>query len=280
MELSRFVFVALLHFLPFECSKLVDYCQLSYCGANNLACNNPSKFSVMCPPNARTLSMSTYRNLLLSAFNEFRNFTASGRLKYLQAAAARMSRLSYSVELESLARLAVITCSAHKFCLSSPEFYYVGTNTGSTSYLGSLNDYEDLELMLRTIQDWTRYADYINIKMGLYMPTTLEKRDIAKALLLMADRNTHVGCSAMRFTVDFVHNFIFLCAFSTDLLVERPIYRMSTKPGTACQRLDATYSALCAAGENYDNNKPVANARVFQLPLDMSIGRQAYVPAT
>ncbi|EDV49032.2 uncharacterized protein LOC6553129 isoform X2 [Drosophila erecta] len=280
MELSRFVFVALLNFLPFGCSKMVDFCQLPYCGINNLACRNPSKFSVMCPSNARTLSMSTYRNVLLSAFNEFRNFTASGKQKYLKAAAARMSRLSYSVELENLARLAVITCSAHKFCLSSPEFYSVGTNTGSTCYWGSLNDYEDLELMLQTIQDWTGYADYINIKMVLYMPTTLEKREVAKALLLMADRNTHVGCAAMRFTVDFVHNFVFLCAFSTDLFVERPIYLMSSKPGTACQRLDPTYSALCAAGENYDNNKPVAQARVFQLPLDVSIARQAYVPAT
>uniref|UniRef100_B3P3S6 GG20475 n=1 Tax=Drosophila erecta TaxID=7220 RepID=B3P3S6_DROER len=229
MELSRFVFVALLNFLPFGCSKMVDFCQLPYCGINNLACRNPSKFSVMCPSNARTLSMSTYRNVLLSAFNEFRNFTASGKQKYLKAAAARMSRLSYSVELENLARLAVITCSAHKFCLSSPEFYSVGTNTGSTCYWGSLNDYEDLELMLQTIQDWTGYADYINIKMVLYMPTTLEKREVAKALLLMADRNTHVGCAAMRFTVDFVHNFVFLCAFSTDLFVERPIYLMSRR---------------------------------------------------
>jgi len=63
-----------------------------------------------------------------------------------------MSRLSYSTDLEDLARMAVMTCSAHKFC--SPEFYYVGTNQGSTYYLGSLNDFEDLELMLRTIQDW------------------------------------------------------------------------------------------------------------------------------
>ncbi|EDW42028.1 GM25763 [Drosophila sechellia] len=222
MELSGFVFVALLNFIPFGCSKLVDFCQLPYCGTDNLACNNPS----------------------------------------------------------DLARLAVITCSTHKFCLNSPEFYYVGTNIGSNYYLGNLNDYEDLELMLRIIQDWTRYADYINIKMGLYMPTTLEKSGIPNALLLMADRNTHVGCSAMRFTVNSIHNFVFLCAFSTDLFVERPIYRMSMRPGTACNRLDQTYSALCAVGENYDNNKPVLNARVFQLPLNLSMGRQAYVPAT
>jgi len=51
------------------------------------------------------------------------------------------------------------------------------------------------------------------------------------------------------------------------------------RPGAACKRLDPTYSALCAVGENYENNKPMLNARVFQLPLDLSIGRQAYVPA-
>lgn len=42
MELSGFIFVALLNFIPFGCSKLVDFCQLPYCGTNNLACNNPS----------------------------------------------------------------------------------------------------------------------------------------------------------------------------------------------------------------------------------------------
>ncbi|XP_016952263.1 tablysin 15 [Drosophila biarmipes] len=280
MELSWLNFVMLLKWFHLGWGEFIDLCELPYCGANNLACNNPSKYSVMCPPNARTLSMSRYRNGLLNAFNEFRNYTASGKQKYLKGAAARMCRLSYSTDLEDLARMAVITCSAHKFCLSSPEFYYIGTSLGSTYYLGGLNDYEDLELMLRTIQDWTKYADYINMKMALYMPSTLHKSGAAKALLLMTDRNTHVGCSAMRFTVNSVHNFIFVCAFSTDIFVERPIYRMSSKPGSACRRLDPIYSALCAVGENYDNNKPLPNARVFQLPLDLSKGRQSYVPAT
>ncbi|XP_037731258.1 allergen Tab y 5.0101 [Drosophila subpulchrella] len=280
MELNWLKLVMLLKWFHFGWGEFIDFCELPYCGTNNLACNNPSKYSVMCPPNARTLSMSRYRNALLNAFNEFRNYTAGGRQKYLKGGAARMSRLSYSTDLEDLARMAVITCSAHKFCLSSPEFYYVGTNQGSTYYLGSLNDYEDLELMLRTIQDWTKYADYINMKMALYMPINLDRSGAAKALLLMTDRNTHVGCSAMRFTVNSVHNFIFVCAFSTDIFVERPIYRMSSKPGSACKRLDPNYSALCAVGENYDNNKPLPNAMVFQLPLDISKGRQSYVPAT
>ncbi|XP_044314462.1 allergen Tab y 5.0101 [Drosophila rhopaloa] len=279
MELKWLILVALLTFIPFGWGYYIDYCQMRYCGKNNLACNNPSKYSIMCPPSARTLSMSMYRNALLNAFNEFRNYTASGQQKYLQAAAARMSRLSYSNDLEDLARLAAITCSTHKFCLSSPEFYYVGTNLGSTFYLGNLNDYEDLELMLRTIQDWTKYVENINMKMVLYMPNTLEKSGTAKALLLLADRNTHVGCSAMRFTLNSVHYFTFVCAFSTDLFVERPVYRMSMRPGSACKRLDPTYLALCAAGENYENEKPVANAVVFQLPLDISKGRQTYVPA-
>ncbi|XP_052848522.1 tabinhibitin 7 [Drosophila gunungcola] len=273
------ILVALLEWFSLGWSELIDYCQMPYCGINNLACNNPSKYSIMCPPNAKTISMSRYRNALLNAINEFRNYTASGQQKYLKAAAARMSRLSYSNDLEDLARLAAITCSAQKFCLSSPEFYYVGTNLGSTYYQGNLNDYEDLELMLRTIQDWTKYVDNINMKMALYMPTTLEKSGTAKALLLLADRNTHVGCSAMRFTLNSVHYFIFVCAFSTDLFVERPVYRMSIRPGSACKRLDTTYVALCAVGENYENENPWPNAAVFQLPLDISKNRQTYVPA-
>ncbi|XP_017053228.1 allergen Tab y 5.0101 [Drosophila ficusphila] len=278
MDLKWLILVAFL-MLQFGGSQPIDYCKLPYCGTNNLACDNPSKFSEICPPNARTLAMSPYRTVLLHYFNDFRNITASGGHKYLEAAASRMSRLSYSTELENLARLAVITCSPHKFCLSSPEFYYVGTNLYGTYYLGNLNDMEDLELMLRSIRDWTSYADYVNMKMALHMPITLENSGIAKALLLMTDRNTHVGCSAMRFTLNSAHCFMFVCAFSTDLFVERPIYRMSSRPGTACEKLDPTYSALCAEGENYANNREVPNAVVFQLPLDISVGRQPYIPA-
>ncbi|XP_017083537.2 allergen Tab y 5.0101 [Drosophila eugracilis] len=263
MELNWMIIVVLLEWFPIGCSRLDVFCKLPYCGINNLACNNNAKYEAMCPPNARIISMGKYRKSLLNAFNEFRNSTASGKQKYLKAAAARMSRLSNSMDLEKLSRMAIKTCSPNKLCLSSPEFYYVGTNLGST-YHDRLNKFEDLELMLWTIHDWTTYADNVDMKMVIYMPPFLEEIGTAKALLLMADRNTHVGCSAMRFTGNHsVHHFIFMCAFSTDIFVKRPIYRMTSKPGTACKRLDPTYSALCAVGENYNNNKPVPNAMVY-----------------
>lgn len=119
--------------------------------------------------------MERHRNALLNALNEFRNFTAGGGGRFLKPA-ARMSRMSYSTELEDFARLAVITCSTNKFCLSSKDFYYVGYIHEVTYYTGHESDFEDLEMMLRLIHDWTTNLDYINMKMGIYMPATLERK--------------------------------------------------------------------------------------------------------
>lgn len=119
--------------------------------------------------------MPQYRNLIVNRINEFRNFTASGGLKLIRAA-ARMSRMSYSLELEEMARLIAITCFEKKFCIGTPDFYYVGSIIEGYMYMGPLNLYEDLELIMRKIDDWIAYSIDINMKIGLYLPPKLPKR--------------------------------------------------------------------------------------------------------
>ncbi|KAH8236773.1 hypothetical protein KR026_010463 [Drosophila bipectinata] len=273
----------------------VNYCLLPYCGVNNLPCNNRAVslstlwvnyfnsrsyqlYSKNCSLNARTISMPQYRNVILNRINEFRNLTASGGLKLLKAA-ARMSRMSYSLELEEMARLMVITCAGEKFCVGTPDFYYVGSIYGGYKYEGRLNDYEDLELMMRMIEEWIKYSADINMKMGLYMPAALSNSNIAKAALLITARNTHMGCASLRFTVYGIHHFVFACAFSTDLFVKKPLYRLSYRPASACKEKDQTYVALCAAGENYGNEKHKPGAVVFDPPADISKIRSTLIPA-
>ncbi|EDV43513.1 uncharacterized protein Dana_GF16488 [Drosophila ananassae] len=255
-----------------------DYCHLPYCGVNNLPCNNQALYSKDCAPNSRTISMPQYRHIILKRINEFRNLTASGGLKLLKGA-ARMSRMSYSLELEEMARLIAITCSAEKFCVGTPEFYYVGSILEGYIYKGDLNQYEDLELMTRKIEEWIKYSASINMKMGLYMPAKLENRNTAKAALLIAARNTHMGCAAMRFTIDHLHHFILVCAFSTDLFVRKPLYRMSFIPASACKEQDRTYAALCAVGEDYGNEKYKPGAVIFEPPSNLSNIPTTIIPA-
>ncbi|XP_020818557.1 uncharacterized protein LOC110191912 [Drosophila serrata] len=276
MKLNGLIAAVLISICSLGWARNIDYCTTPYCKGNHLVCRNPDKFNVRCPSGAKTIPMMTFRNALLTAINEFRNDTASGAGIYLKPA-ARMARMSYSTELEEFARLAVITCSTDKFCLSSKEFYYVGYIHDAVYYVGPKEDLEDLELTLRIIQDWTRSLDYINLKTAIYLPATLENTDIANTALLMAEKNTHIGCSALRFTVSENHNFIIACAFSTDLMVRRPIYRMSGVPGSACKHRDPIFKALCAPGENYESDKAVPNATIFSPPINIVGIRKLYM---
>ncbi|XP_017031404.1 tabinhibitin 7 isoform X1 [Drosophila kikkawai] len=276
MKLPGLIAAALLSICSLVWGKNVDYCNTPYCKLNHLACHNPDKLNVRCPPGSKILPMERFRNAVVTAINEFRNLMAGGGGRYLKPAAS-MALMSYSPELEEFARLAVITCSTDKFCLSSKDFYYVGYIHDAVYYVGPQEDLEDLELILRIIQDWTYNVDTINLKMGIYLPSTFEDINTVNAALLMAEKNTHVGCSALRFTLTEYHNFVFACAFGTDLMVRKPIYRMSAVAGSACKYRDATFKNLCSAAENYDNGKGVPNATIFNAPVNITRTRKLYM---
>jgi len=42
MELNWLKLVMLLNWFHFGWGEFIDFCELPYCGTNNLACNNPS----------------------------------------------------------------------------------------------------------------------------------------------------------------------------------------------------------------------------------------------
>ncbi|KAH8243912.1 hypothetical protein KR032_011285 [Drosophila birchii] len=253
-----------------------DYCDTTYCGMNHLVCRNPDQINVKCPTGVKILPTIGYRSALLTAINEFRNHTACGGGMYLKPA-ARMARMSYSPELEEFARLAVITCSTDKFCLSTKDFYYVGYIHEAIYYIGDEDELEDLELILRIIQDWTKSLDNINVTMAIRLPDTLKDTNTINTALLMAEQNTHIGCSALRFTDIGYHYFVFACAFSTDLIVHRPIYRMSGRAGSACKYRDPIFPSLCSPDEDYESGKAVPNATILLPPISLLGIRSLYM---
>ncbi|XP_034661371.1 allergen Tab y 5.0101-like [Drosophila subobscura] len=255
--------VLLLLFLPYGLGS-GKYCDLPACGENNLACDNKGQINSKCVPNTRIVPMTVYRNSLLSVFNDFRNSVARGdrRLK----PAARMAKMSWSTELEHMAKLSAISCSMDKFCLSTENFYYVGSIFDAFKYPGRVYEYEDYEIILYLISGWTNRLADISLGMVIYMPDYVADMKILNAALLISEANTHVGCTAMRFTFASFHHFVLVCAFSTDVFINRSLYKLSASPGSACKRRDSTYPALCAAGERYHNERPLANATLLQPP--------------
>ncbi|KAH8271380.1 hypothetical protein KR018_007788 [Drosophila ironensis] len=276
MELGWLILVSLIYICPTSCSRMgPDYCDMPYCGRNHLACDNRAKYGVSCLNNVRIISMTKYRNVILRVFNDFRNLTAGG-LSQLRPA-ARMSVMSYSMELEEMATMAVITCSEEKFCISLPEFYYVGRNFQSISHNVNDNRLGDMMMIVNIIEDWTVHLAPLTMKTTIYFPAKFVNGNAAKTALLMAEGNTHVGCAALRFRDENNAKFVLECAFSTDLFVKKPLFRMSLNPGTSCQERDRAYSALCAVGENYGNRKAKKGAKIFEPPIDITLNRSEYV---
>ncbi|XP_022210534.2 allergen Tab y 5.0101 [Drosophila obscura] len=250
----------LLLFLPHGLGS-GNYCKLSDCGENNLACDNNGKFNAKCMPNTRVIPMTVYRSSLLSVLNEFRNSVASGQGKLRPA--ARMARMSWSRELEHMAKLSAISCSMLKYCLSTENFYYVGSIFDAFKYSGRLDEYEDYEIILNMVTDWTKRLADISLGMVIYMPDDIGDMRIINAALLISEANTHVGCTAMRFPFSGFHHFVFVCAFSTDVFVQRSLYKLTGKAGSACKRRDSKYPALCAPGERYHNDRRIPNATLL-----------------
>ncbi|EDW38592.1 GL12692 [Drosophila persimilis] len=261
MNIKCLTALLLVFFLPYGLGS-GKYCNLSDCGENNLACDNDGKFNLKCMPNTRLIPMTIYRISLLSVFNEFRNSVASGKKKLRPA--ARMSRMSWSKELEYMAGLAAMSCSMEKFCLSTENFYYVGSIFDVFKYPGRLDEFKDYELMTKLINGWMDRLVDIPLGMVIYMPKDLGDIKIANAAILISEANTHVGCQAMRFVFSHFHHFVFVCAFSTDVFINRSLYKLTARPGSACKRRDSTYPALCAPGEIYHNDRQIPNGTLLR----------------
>ncbi|XP_030374699.1 allergen Tab y 5.0101 [Scaptodrosophila lebanonensis] len=243
-----------------------SYCMQRYCGSKNLACNNHGNYSNDCVPSSRTIPLSKHRNGLLNVFNELRNKLAGGHIgSHLPA--ARMARMSWSNELEYLAHLAVLNCRENvKYCLSSPDFHYIGSNINQFSYGGKVSIYTNFEIMLKLIDKWTSEMAFVNKDATLYVPDHFPNDKVVQSALLMMDRNTHVGCAALRYSIEYYNHFLFCCTFATDVIKHKPLYKLSGKPGSACQNRDTTYTNLCAVGEVYGNEHAIAHARVYRSP--------------
>ncbi|XP_002138097.2 allergen Tab y 5.0101-like [Drosophila pseudoobscura] len=241
-----------------------SYCNLSECGRNNLGCDNDGKFNPKCLPDTRIVPMKIHRKSLLSAFNKFRNSVASGQKKLRPA--ARMSSISWSMELEYMAKLTLLSCSMENYCLSTKNFCYVGSILDALKYAGKMDPDEipDYIIITKLINGWMdRLAD-ISLGMVISMPDKLGDIKIANAALLISEANTHVGCMGMRFTLSYFHHFVLVCAFSTDVFINRSLYKLTARPGSACKRRDSTYPALCAPGEIYHNDRHIPNGTLLR----------------
>ncbi|XP_030572170.1 dihydrolipoyllysine-residue succinyltransferase component of 2-oxoglutarate dehydrogenase complex, mitochondrial-like [Drosophila novamexicana] len=245
----------------------VDYCALPTCLDKHIACNNKGNFSELCPKDVRPVKIDAHQKLILSLFNELRNKVAGGGIENLPKA-ARMAKMSWCEELTHLALFNVKTCQSLKDkCRSTERFAYAGQNNAIFSYSGAESEYTDAEIIKEQIENW--FAERSNASPEILgsFPEELPNKGVAKFTIAVAEKNTHVGCAAVRFSRDYYNHFVLTCNFATTNVIGQPVYTPGERATSGCKnRYGAAfdYPNLCYAKEIYDNEKIVPDIRVFQ----------------
>ncbi|EDW16759.1 antigen 5 like allergen Cul n 1 [Drosophila mojavensis] len=231
------------------------YCKTVHCGVRNIGCHSSKNMnmSTTCAPDAKMVNLFLHKAHLLHLFNSFRNKVALGYTSSLYPA-GRMARMAWSRELENFAIIYMKKCRLYpRPCMSSPEFTTIGSIYDGLTYTGSVKLHKVPEITEELLAGWFEDARFVTRAMMMSLTNEFPKPSVRQAVLLMADRNTHVGCSGMRFSTGISHQFNLVCAFATDNMLNRPIYRPWAEAGALCKVRDRTYKNLCAVGEVYNN---------------------------
>lgn len=223
-------------------------------------------FSDECPKDAREVKIEPHQKSILSLFNELRNNVAGGRIEGLPKA-TRMAKMSWCDELAHLALFNVKTCqSLPDKCRSTERFAYAGQNNAIFSYSGAESEYTDAEIIKEQIENW--FAERANASPEILasFPEELPNQKIAKFTIAVAEKNSHLGCAAVRFSRDYYNHFVLTCNFATSNVIGQPVYTPGDKATSGCKnRYGAAfdYPNLCYAKEIYDNEKIVTDIRLF-----------------
>ncbi|XP_017145471.1 allergen Tab y 5.0101-like [Drosophila miranda] len=230
------------------------YCDLPYCGPHNLVCVK-SNFTFQCKPSGKFVNLRHHQNQIVGALNSFRNRAATGLTRYLLPA-GRMARMSWSEELEYFARADLMTCMPlPRPCMTSPNIPNIGSIFDTSAYPGK--EKKNVDVVLSMIAGWAKEAQYVTRQQTVYLEERKDSRSTYKPVLLMTERNTHVGCAGFKFTQDRINYFYVSCCFSTVGMKHTAIYQIALKPGTLCKRRDMQYKNLCAIGEKYTENMQI-----------------------
>ncbi|EDW68378.1 antigen 5 like allergen Cul n 1 [Drosophila virilis] len=247
-------------------ANAVDYCALPTCLDKHIACNNKGNFSEGCPKDVREVKLEPHQKLILTLFNELRNTVAGGKIEGLPKA-SRMAKMAWCEELTHLALLNVKTCqSLPDKCRSTERFAYAGQNNAIFSYSGAESEYSDGEIIKEQIENWFNERNNGSPDILASFPEELPNKNVAKFTIAVAEKNTHLGCAAVRFSRDYYNHFVLTCNFATRNIIGQPVYTPGEKATAGCKnRYGAAfdYPNLCYAKEIYDNEKIVDNIRVF-----------------
>ncbi|KAL7743288.1 hypothetical protein ACLKA6_012457 [Drosophila palustris] len=232
-----------------------DYCKKSCGSSQNIGCNNNGAWASSCPSDRALVNLSTAeKNVIVARHNEHRNFIAGGGDKKLSAA-CRMATMKWNDELAYLASLNVRSCQMrHDACRNTDAFSWAGQNLAWIGYFNPLNTTANA---LKGVDMW--YKEVANTKqehINAY-PANYQGPDIGHFTVMVADRNTHVGCAVSTYSVQgqSYKAFLMACNYAATNVIGVKMYNSCSVPASKCTTgVNPSYKFLCSNNEVYDVN--------------------------
>eukprot|EP00099_Drosophila_melanogaster_P004891 NP_001245671.1 antigen 5-related, isoform B [Drosophila melanogaster] len=241
--------------LAFGIASATDYCKKSCGSTKNLGCDNNGAWASSCPSDATLLTLSSAeKDALVARTNEYRNHIAGG-LNANLSAACRMATIKWNDELAYLASLNVKSCQMkHDGCHNTDAFDWSGQNLAWMGYYNPLNVTHYLEW---GVDMWYDEAVYTKQAYIDAYPSNYNGPAIGHFTVLVADRNTEVGCAAATYSVSgqSYKAFLLACNYAATNVLGIKMYSSCSKAASKCTTgTNPKYKYLCSAKEEYNVN--------------------------
>ncbi|XP_034114666.1 antigen 5 like allergen Cul n 1-like [Drosophila albomicans] len=232
-----------------------DYCKQNCGSTQNIGCNNDGAWGSSCPSDRALVSLSDAdKNVLLASHNGHRSFIAGGGESKLKPA-CRMATMQWDDELAYLASLNVRSCQMkHDGCRNTDAFQWAGQNL---AWIGSTGPLNKTASLIQSVDMWySEVKDTEQSYIDAY-PTNYNGPAIGHFTVMVADRNTHVGCAASTYSVQgqSYKAFLLACNYAATNVVGIKMYNTCSVPASKCTTgVNPSYKFLCSVNEVYDVN--------------------------
>ncbi|XP_037940569.1 antigen 5 like allergen Cul n 1-like [Teleopsis dalmanni] len=232
-----------------------NYCEIYHCGETHIACNNDGNLSPDCPLGTAIVNMTHHEQFILDLHNAVRNKYAGGVPPL--PVAGRMAQMVWCEELAALAELNVKKCILEPdACHSTMRARYSGQNSGMTIYKTSQTITTLAWLIENRFDTWVREGEWVTMQQIKKYPDIEPALPIGHFTLIINEKNTHVGCAAVRYKEEASRIFLFTCNYAAGNIIGKPVYTESNVPGQECETdTSIQYPNLCEIDEAYDNTQ-------------------------
>lgn len=208
-----------------------------------------------CPSDRTLLTLSASdKNAIVAQHNLHRNFIAGGGDSKLSPA-CRMATIKWNDELAYLASLNVKSCQMkHDACHNTDAFDWSGQNL---AWIGFFNPLNQTANSIRSVDMWyNEVKDTTQAYIDAY-PTNYNGPAIGHFTVMVADRNTDVGCAVSTYSVkdQSYKAFLMACNYAATNVIGIKMYNSCSKAASKCTTgVNPSYKFLCSPSEVYDVN--------------------------